>query len=107
MMEVEILKASDRDLTSILAALEWYAVDHPRSKVEVYRYSSVSIRARIVDLDFAGIGRGARHEAIWGLLEALPEEVQSQLSVLLLLTPEEAERSVGSFDFDHPIPPES
>lgn len=103
-MATRVTKTSDGDLERLGEALARYKADHPRAKIKVYRQNSVSLRARIIDPDFAGIDRGQRHETIWRLIETLPEETQSQLSVLLLLTPEEAKRSFANLDFDDPIP---
>ena len=103
-MATRVSKASDGDLERLTQALAGYEAEHPRARIKVYRQNSVSLRARIIDPDFTGIDRGQRHEAIWRLIEGLPEETQSQLSILLLLTPEEAKRSFANVDFDHPIP---
>src|SRR5437899_594362 len=48
---------SDDTLDAIMAALATYEAQHPRAKIEGYRQNSVSIRIRIIDPDFAGIGR--------------------------------------------------
>jgi hypothetical protein len=103
-MSVDVSNRGDVDVARILDALAGYGADHPGARIEAYRKSNVSIYARIIDPDFAGISRGDRHEAIWRRIEGLPEDVQTQLSVLLLLTPAEAIRSPGSLEFDHPIP---
>lgn len=103
-MATRVTKARDADLDRLAGALARYKTDHPTARITAYRQGSVSLRARIIDPDFAGVDRGQRHEAVWRLIEGLPEDVQSQLSVLLLLTPEEAERSFANVDFDHPIP---
>jgi hypothetical protein len=101
-MSTEVVNANDGDVKRVLGALARYGADHPRARIEAYRIGSVSVHARIVDPDFAGIGRAERHDMIWKFLEDLPEDVQSQMSVLLLLTPDEAKQSIGSFMFDHP-----
>jgi hypothetical protein len=59
---------------------------------------------RIIDPDFQGMDRIEREPAIWKLLHKLPEEVFVNITMLLLLTPEEAETSLASQEFDHPIP---
>jgi hypothetical protein len=71
---------------------------------KAYRQNPFSLRARIIDPDFAGVGLAERHDAVWRLLEGLPEESQSQMSVLLLLTPEETAQSMANLEFDHPTP---
>ena len=62
-----------------------------------------SIRLRIIDPDFQGMDRIARESAIWKLLHQLPEEVFVNITMLLLLTPEETAHSLASQEFDHPI----
>ena len=66
----------------------------------------MSIRVRIIDPDFAGVGLAERHDAVWKLSDPLPEEVLSHLSGLLLLTPAEKKTSFANVEFDHPIPSE-
>jgi stress-induced morphogen len=70
----------------------------------VYRHDSVSVRIRILDPNFKGKSRSQREEEIWTLLDELPEDVASEISLLLLLTPKEAEDSFASQEFDDPIP---
>ena len=72
--------------------------------IEAYRQNSVSVRIRIIDADFKGKGRAQREEEVWAALEQLPEDVAAEISLLLLLTPEEAKSSFASFEFDAPIP---
>ncbi len=103
-MSVSLRGKNDNSIGQVLQALGKYGAQHPDAQIEAYRQNSVSIRVRIVDPDFAGIGRAERHEIIWRLLEGLPEEVQSQISLLLPLTPEETKLSFANFEFDNPIP---
>jgi hypothetical protein len=39
----------------------------------------------------------------WQYLGELPEEVQSDISTVLLLTPDETKKSFANFEFDDPI----
>ena len=64
----------------------------------------MSIRLRIIDPDFQGMDRIEREPEIWELLRKLPEEVAVNITMLLLLTPEEAEHSLASQECDYPIP---
>jgi hypothetical protein len=73
-------------------------------QIEGRRQNSVSIRLRIIDPDFQGMDRIEREPEMWRLLRKLPEEVFVNITMLLLLTPEEAEHSLSSQVFDHPIP---
>jgi hypothetical protein len=59
---------------------------------------------RIIDCDFHGQDRVDRERAIWGILEALPAVVQNEITLLLLLTPEEADSSFANFEFENPLP---
>jgi stress-induced morphogen len=92
------------DIPEITEALEPYKRLHPKSKIKSYRQNSASIRIRIIDPDFEGMDRVERHDLVWGILEALDEDILSEISVLLLLTPEEVKTSFANMDFDYPIP---
>lgn len=98
------VKRPDPTLRRFVKALEKYAAAHPRARIEAYRHTSVSIRVRIIDPDFEGRTRVEREDEIWPLFEDLPEDFVSQLSLLLLLTPQEARKSFASLEFDNPVP---
>ena len=83
--------------------MEEYAAAHPNAQIEVKRQNSVSVRIRIIDPEFASKSRADREEEVWPALKDLPEETLSEVTVLLLLTEEEAEKSFASLDFDNPI----
>lgn len=88
----------------VLAALEPYRNVHPRATINVYRQSKFSIRVRVIDPDFAGQALSERDDPLWGLLSALPDDVKFDISMLLLLTPDEAGTSLANFDFENPMP---
>lgn len=94
----------DGHVQQMLNALKEYEHMHPRAQIEGRRHNPVSIRLRIVDPDFQGMNRLEREPAIWKLLQRLPEEVFVDITMLLLLTPEEAAHSLASQEFDDPIP---
>jgi hypothetical protein len=98
------LENTDDHLGHINQALAKYRSEHPDAQVDAYRQNSVSLRARIVDPDFHGIDRADRHEIVWRHIATLPEEVQSEVTMLLLLTPEETKTSFANLEFDHPLP---
>ena len=81
-----------------------YERTHPQAQIQGRRHNPVSIRLRIIDPDFQTLDRIEREPEIWQLLRKLPEEVFVNITMLLLLTPEEAEHSLASQEFDHPIP---
>ena len=95
---------SDEVIEQIGTALHDYEAVHPQAQIDLYRQNPVSVRVRIIDPDFAGQGKPLRNQVAWRYLEPLPDDVQSDISTLLLLTPEETETSFANFEFDDPIP---
>jgi hypothetical protein len=90
---------------AILKALEThYRSAHPEAVIDSYRQNSASIRIRILDPAFRAMDRVSRDDRIWEILGKLPEDIQSQITVVLLLTPEEAKTSFANMDFENPIP---
>lgn len=94
----------DIQVQQVLDSLAEYERAHPHAQIEGRRHSNVSIRLRIIDSDFQGLDRLEREPEIWKLLRRLPEDVLVNITMLLLLTPEEAEYSLASQEFEHPIP---
>ena len=97
-------KRPDALLRQIVKALETYQASHPHADIEVYRHNTVSVRIRVIDPDFENQALDDRDEDIWGVLDPLPEDVVAEISLLLTLTPAEAEKSFASMEFDDPIP---
>ncbi len=95
---------ADAPVQQVLGVLAQYKVDHPNAQIDVRRRNSVSIRIRIIDPDFDGMDRVDREPTVWNVLKALPEEVFTNLTMLLLLTPEETEGSLANQEFNDPIP---
>jgi stress-induced morphogen len=71
---------------------------------EAYRYNPASIRVRIIDERFRGLSRIERDDLVSPLLSELPEEIQVDITILLLLTPEEIKTSAMNVEFEHPSP---
>jgi hypothetical protein len=94
----------DPILRQIVNALKEYDAAHPDGEIEAYRQNSVSVRIRIVNPKFAGRSRAQREEELWTFLNKLPEEATAEISLLLLLTPDEAKKSFANVEFDNPIP---
>ncbi|MCZ2340325.1 MAG: hypothetical protein LC104_00850 [Bacteroidales bacterium] len=94
---------SDQTIDAIISCLERYQVDHPRAQMDVYRQDPVSVRIRIVDPDFVGTGKPERSQRIWNYLDDLTADAQSDISTVLLLTPEETRNSFANFEFDDPV----
>ena len=93
----------DSQVQEIMVVLEPYQESHPDSKIDVRRQNSVSIRIRIIDPDFRGLDRIDREPPIWKLLKRLPDDVVSNITMLLLLAPEETEGSLANQEFEDPI----
>lgn len=94
----------DEILDRIADRLAEYESQHSRAKAEAYRQNPVSVRIRVIDPRFAGVDRIEREEEIWRHLEALPEEVLADVTMLLVLTPAEAKKSFANYEFEHPLP---
>jgi hypothetical protein len=95
---------NDAAIKAFYDSLEPYKREHSQAKVDVYRQNSGSVRIRVVDPDFRGISVTDRDQNLWPLVESLPDDVFSQLSLLLLLTPEEATDSFINREFENPLP---
>lgn len=93
---------SDAAIKRIVEQLKQYEAGHPKAVIEVYRKNSVSIRVRVVDPDFRTLSRSERSRLVWPLLRELPEETLSEVSMVLLLSPEEKKTSLVSLEFDDP-----
>jgi stress-induced morphogen len=78
----------------------------PKNLPRVYRYSPVSIRARIVDDRFRGKNRSEREKMVQPLIRGLPDEVQEDLTILLLLAPDELKDSLMNREYENPSRPE-
>ncbi|HVS35868.1 MAG TPA: hypothetical protein VMS17_09820 [Gemmataceae bacterium] len=97
-------KRLDPVLKQIVQVMRAYEEPHPQAQIEVYRHNSVSVRIRVINREFKGLSRAQREEDLWAVLSRLPEDAAAEVSLLLLLTPEEAKKSFASFEFDNPIP---
>jgi hypothetical protein len=98
-------RKTDQSVRAILQTLQAeYGKNHPKANIEAYRYNPASIRIRIIDPDFKRTNRLDREELVDPILENLPEDIRSEITLLLLLTPEEQRESMGSMEFDNPTP---
>jgi stress-induced morphogen len=95
---------SDAVLSRIAKVLSAYESEHPDSTAQLYRQNPAAVRIRIVDPSFAGLDRIERDELVWSYLNNLPANARSDITVLLLLAPEELETSFANQDFEDPVP---
>jgi len=104
-MAANIARAvSDATLEQIVAVLKAYQAEHDQARVDAYRQNSVSVRIRVIDPDFQGLEKSQRHAAVWRLLEQLPEDIQADISMLVLLAPSETASSLANLEFEDPVP---
>lgn len=68
--------------------------------VAAYRYNSASLRVRIIDERFRSKTPPERDRMVEPLLESLSEDIQDDITILLLLTPEEVDCSLANFEFE-------
>ena len=94
----------DQAVQQALEALAPYEAAHPAARIEARRHNPVSIRLRIIDRDFERVDKVSREEMVWTFLDTLPDDVVSDITMVILLTPDEAAQSVASFEFDNPVP---
>jgi stress-induced morphogen len=93
----------DAYVNSVLEILHQdYAQAHAKAKVDVYRQNFASIRIRVIDPDFQGMDRVQRDNLLWKTIEKLPDEIQSQITMLVLLTPKETKTSFANMEFNDP-----
>lgn len=95
---------TDEIIDKISATLHAYERDHPEAKIDLYRQNSVSVRVRIVDPSFAGQSRSDRSRVAWKYLDRLDDEVLGDVSTVLLLAPDELEKSFSNMEFEDPVP---
>jgi hypothetical protein len=103
-MPVTIRGQADDKLLLIKSVLDEYERQHAAINAVIYRQNSISIRIKVVDPAFAGLEKSDRHARIWNLLEKLPEDVQSDISMVVLLAPEEERSSLANLEFENPSP---
>ena len=72
--------------------------------VEAYRYNSASIRVRVIDEAFLGKSKAEREQMLASLLDSLPDKTQRDITILLLLAPEETTTSMMNVEFEQPSP---
>jgi stress-induced morphogen len=80
-----------------------YLPDHPRAQIDVYRYNSACVEIRIVDEEFRGTSIVERGSHVWEILQkSLPESIGREISLVLMLAPEETTRSATNYQFEYP-----
>lgn len=93
----------DVQVQEIYDVLAPYQAAHTNAQIDVRRRHEVSIHIRVIDPDFRGMRRVEREDLFWPLLHQLPYETFADITILLLLTPEEATRSMANMEFENPV----
>jgi stress-induced morphogen len=100
LMSCAIIGAEDARVQQLAKAMGAWQSEHVRSEIAVKRVNDFMVNIRVIDPDFQGMNRGERHDKIWEILETVPDEIVEEVSVLLLLTPSEANRPFADAAFD-------
>jgi hypothetical protein len=103
-VSIDIRGNSDKIIKTIATALENYQRDHPDAQIDLYRQNVVSVRVRIIDRSIAKKSKAERNDLAWSYLSDLSDDVQSDISMLLVLTPDEAQKSFANLEFEDPHP---
>ena len=103
---MKALKRSTMKVTKETKQVERLIDEHypncPKDLPRAYRYSSVSIRARIVDEQFKKKNRAERDRMVSPLIDTLPEKIRQDINILLILAPDELENSLMNLEYEHP-----
>ena len=100
-----IRKRQDTSTRLVYRALREHFPDLSRNIEDtVYRYNPASIRVRVIDPRFEGKSFREREQLISGVLSSLPEAVESDITLLLLLTADETrdQTDLMNLEFDDP-----
>ena len=97
-------RSPDSLVLQVLDGLQGYKREHPSAKIDAYRRNPASVRIRVIDPDFEGKDEIQREDAVWGFLDRLPDEVRSDITMLVLVTPDEVDKSLASLEFQDPTP---
>jgi hypothetical protein len=103
-MTIAIRGETDKTLNSVKKTLLEYHRQHPDAQIDLYKRNSISVRIRVIDPCFAGLRKSDRHAIVWEHLEKLPEEIQGDISMVVLLSPDEVGGSLANLEFEDPSP---
>jgi stress-induced morphogen len=99
-LQRERTRRDDRLTTEVRTAFE---EAFGKKNTRVYRYNPASIRVRVIDKRFHGLSLVERERLAWPTIENLSPDSRQDLTVVLLLSPDEAGRSLMSLEFDQPV----
>lgn len=96
---------TDTAVEKLQRALQEYQAAFPEAQVALYRWSPHSIRIRVIDPRFEGMGFFARHDEVWNYFRSLPDEVVGQINLLITPAPSELGSSRKNYLFENPDQP--
>lgn len=103
-MTIMIRGDADETLDSVRDLLQDFERQHPHAQIDIYRRNAISVRIRVVDPCFANLRKSDRHALVWEQLKNLPDEIQGDISMLVLLSPDEVRGSLANLEFEDPTP---
>lgn len=106
-MPWDVKKTNDAETDFVRARAEHWLQSHGfvSARVDVYRkIPGHSIRVRIVHSRFTDRLIEDRDRMTDGLLSDVPEEIDRDITLVLLLGPEELEADFMNAEFDNPVP---
>jgi stress-induced morphogen len=97
-------KLQDETTARLFAALKKAFPGLPDDPEQVvYRYNPIAVRVRVVSPKFQGKSTAEREEMVNKAFKSLPDEATEDITMLFMLTPEEAEKpTLLHREFDDP-----
>ena len=104
-MATVIRGPQDERVLTVKQALDAFEASHAGADASLYRQNQGSIRVRVIDRRFEGMTRSRRHDEVWGYLnDQIKDDSIEDVSMLLLLAPQEQKNSMANLEFEDPIP---
>lgn len=98
---VKVKGKTDYVIDNAMSGLNNFLRRHPYAIIDIYRNNNASIRIRIIDNYFLGRTRTERHNYVWKYLNDSPDYVLNEISMLVLITPEEKLNSESNICFEN------
>jgi hypothetical protein len=86
------------------AVLRPFLAEYPEADVDAYRRNLHSMRIRVVHPVFKNMDRVNRDEFMWKYLDKLPKRLHQDITMLLVLSPDEQDKSFMNHDYENPLP---
>lgn len=93
------MKATKSRVTDEERILKTLSEQFSPKSITVHRHNWASIHVRVIDRRFGGKSIVQREAMVDALLDKLPEDIQAELTILLLLSPKEAKESPLNREF--------